>query len=316
MAYGKDTNSVLKQLSLFDGVLNFDYFDIDSLPNPLPPGLRVLRCSQTKVKELPQLPEGLEILVICYLEGLKVIPKLPSTLKILDCWGTPITVLPMLHDGLIELICTRTKITVLPKLPDSLKVLESSENAIKYVPKLGPNLKTLKLSSSKLVSLPEDLPYYLETLDVSNTFIKELPKLPSFLQTLSIVNTTVRQLPLLPDSLKALYLENTNVERLPNIPKRLYTISCLHNVLESSFDEGLPSSVEMIGCNCIYVKGKSIYDGGCFDCYFSKSEKTTSYSDKFNSWLKMRLSERVSNRALLIKSELYQTVYKRLRFED
>ena len=311
MAFGLDTDRVLKQLGSGANELNLDYFDIVKLPNPLPAGLRALRCSETKITELPPLPEGLEILIICYVAGLTSINKLPSTLKVLDCWGTPLKGLPQLPDGLKELVCGRTKITCLPPQPDSLEILRCSDTDIKYIPKLSLSLKNLNAGGSKLMKLPETVPYWLETLNLEGSCVTELPKnLPPYLTTLAINKTMISELPPLPDSLRNLYIERTLIKTLSKpLPKNLENIDCSRDLAEDIFAGILPLSIKSIGCSCVYLKGKAIYDEGCFDCYYTKN-CSGSYSDAYFTWYNSRCVDRAQERAYLIKTELIKAVYK------
>jgi len=315
MAFGKDTDRVLKQLSSFDGELNFDYFNIDKLPNPLPSGLRVLRLSETKITELPPLPEGLEILVMCYVAGINAITKLPSTLKTLDCWGSPIKCLPQLPKGLIELIISRTKINCLPAQPDSLQVLRFSDTDIKYISHLSPSLRFLNVSGSSLKRLPAELPYMLENLHLEGSHITELPKeLPKYLVNLVVNNTNISVLPPLPDSLRNLHIASTLIRALPNIPKSLEVLNCSRLISENLFEVSLPPTISCLECTCIYAKGKSIYDAGCFDCYYYKNCKGQSYAASFNTWFGSMREQRIQDRTLRIKSELVRAIHKPICF--
>lgn len=310
MAFGKDSDRVLKQLSSFNGELNFDYFDIDKLPNPLPSGLRVLRLSDTKITELPALPEGLETLVMCYVAGINAITKLPSSLKTLDCWGTPIKCLPPLPNGLIELIISRTKINCLPAQPDSLQVLRCSDTDIKYIANLSPSLRFLNVSGSSLKKLPSELPYMLENLYLEGSSVTELPKeLPKYLTNLVLNNTNISVLPPLPDSLRNLQIARTLIRILPNLPTSLEVINCSRVISENLFESGLPPPISCLECTCTYVKGKSIYDAGCFDCYYYKNCKGQSYAASFNNWFGSMREQRIQDRALRIKSELVRAIH-------
>lgn len=78
----------------------------------------------TKIKRLPDLPEGLILLVCENLPLLKSLPILPSSLLRLVCVNLPLTNLPTLPSRLTSLRCENIRyVTRIPDLPSSLRYL-------------------------------------------------------------------------------------------------------------------------------------------------------------------------------------------------
>jgi len=292
--------------------LRLDYTNIEELPDHFPKGLRVLCCSQTRINRVPSLPEGLEVLICCYVKQLTSIGTLPSTLLQLDIWGSPIERCPVLPRGLKTLDCSRTKITVLPMLPPTLLELRISETGIKYLPELSQGLTNLNISNTAISQIP-DLPLFLANLCIAGTKISVLPKkLPPYLRTFSYDKTRIGDLPILPDSLEMISLLFTKTTRLPNIPENLASMFCSMDFLES-FDV-LPKSLTYVGCACLAEKGQKRlrYDSSCFDCFdcFAANEKLD-YGDAFPLWRTMRVQKRITERASRLKEELVRRCFER-----
>ena len=86
MAYGADTNKLLRKLRACESTLNISGFRVDSLP-PFHRNLKYINCSGTQISELPELPPNLQILDIENTQ-ITVLPRLPRTLKSLRCANT------------------------------------------------------------------------------------------------------------------------------------------------------------------------------------------------------------------------------------
>jgi Leucine-rich repeat (LRR) protein len=105
----------------------------------MPRNLIVLNCSENNLTQLPQLPQ---------------------TLKILYCFGNPLSGPPKWF-------------------PDSLTMLDISGCDLEELPdRLPKSLNNLKCNNNKLYKLPEKLPSELNSLNCSYNQITELPQLP------------------------------------------------------------------------------------------------------------------------------------------
>ncbi len=98
------------------------------------------------------------------------LPKLPDSLRKLECSNNKLTSLPKLPNSLKELECSNNQLTILPKLPKSLQTLYCSNNQLTVLPKLPKSLRELYCGSNNLTSLPEknhisNYFYYDETCD-------------------------------------------------------------------------------------------------------------------------------------------------------
>jgi hypothetical protein len=158
--------------------LECNYCTLAGLPE-LPNGLRVLDCSFQQrggafedpvpfgFRELPPLPPSLRI-VKCSYVGLHQLPELPADLEELDCQSNPLGWyggLPALPPTLITLSCENCELQTLPPLPPSLLELTCSSNILHVLPELPPTLRKLKLKDTWTRYLPR-LPETLQDLDV------------------------------------------------------------------------------------------------------------------------------------------------------
>lgn len=115
MAYGPDTEELLRRLENCDVELDVSTLNLTSLPS-LPSKVKFLNCRRTPLTSLPELPPNLCALN-CRKTNLTRLPSLPSTVYILNCSDTQITELPPLPKSLIFLDCANTKIQLLPYAP-------------------------------------------------------------------------------------------------------------------------------------------------------------------------------------------------------
>lgn len=151
------------------------------------------------MKEIPELPETLEILK-CSKGQLTKLPDLPESLKLVACDDNKLTELPKLPKKLCELYCGYNDLSSLPELPDSLIVLSCCYNAINKLPDSLNGLLKLNCNNCKLAKL--------------NTFDK--------LEELTCDNNSFISFPILPDTLEVLHIGNCNITNLSNkLPKSL-----------------------------------------------------------------------------------------------
>lgn len=202
MAYGKDTEQLLKILEKYDyknpimwycyerkNLFLGEHLRIWSLP-PLPPRLESFSCYIKSIQNLRELPPKLRDLT---LRNMKIhsLPELPETLQYLECIDLHLLSLPKLPQGLKILICRNLKITSLPTLPETLEYLDCGDSHILSFPKLPPTLRVLFCDNTSISELPE-LPDSLEELYCQNIKqLHNLPKLPDRLRVLCCKNTHI-----------------------------------------------------------------------------------------------------------------------------
>jgi len=75
--------------------------------------------------------------------GLRELPPIPDGVEILHCNGNLLTFLPSLPAGLKELWCGQNYLTHLPALPESLEVLYIVDNMLTAIPDLPASLTWL-----------------------------------------------------------------------------------------------------------------------------------------------------------------------------
>ncbi len=192
---------------------------------------KTLNLSGIELEELPEIPEGVQILK-CGQNNLTKITKLPDSLLVLNCYDNQLTELPArLPSGLIHLNCQINKLKSLPPLPSTLQTLMCSSNQITELPDFSPDsqLKELSYSFAPLEKIGS-LPPGLEVLEVNNTNLRSLPKLPRTLRTLIVNNCPLDFLPLLPSGLITLRCNGTNISEIPDLPDSLENFSFGENM--------------------------------------------------------------------------------------
>jgi len=232
---------------------------IYSLPDHLPPCIRLIKITGTSLTSLPALPEGLQGLVVTNtpltslpalpegLQGLNVtntqltsLPALPERLQRLVVTGTSLTSLPALPEGLQRLVVTGTSLTSLPPLPERLQGLDVTDTPLTSLPALPERLQGLVVTDTPLTSLPP-LPEGLQELDVTDTPLTSLPPLPERLQRLVVTGTSLTSLPALPEGLQELDVTDTPLTSLPALPEGLQGLVVTDTPLTSlpALPEGL-----------------------------------------------------------------------------
>ena len=179
-------------------------------------------CNSCNLKKLPKLPESLKILN-CGNNKLTRLPKrLPTSLKFLHCWNNKINKLTDLPDTLIELDCTRNNLRELPK----------------FFPIC---LRQLSCSSNKLTKISKYLPETLTHLNFSNNSLIYMPKLPKKLTHLNCASNNLNEITNafyeqyeLPKTLELLWFYGNNFKELPDLHDSLILIS--HNKSSKDLD--------------------------------------------------------------------------------
>ena len=149
MAYGPDTDEMLKRIADCGDELTVSRLQITTLPS-LPTSLRKLFCINTTLTSLPELPSTLQVLY-CTNTPITELPSLPPTLQKLHCHTTQITSLPPLPANLNYIDCSITQITTLPSLPPKLRYLACIETQIKILSELPSSLRELYCQNTPLL---------------------------------------------------------------------------------------------------------------------------------------------------------------------
>ena len=110
----------------------------------------ILDTSLLNITSLPKLPETLRWLN-CENTQLSVLPTLPETLICLSCGDTNIHVLPELPETLRELYCENIQLSVLPELPETLICLFCGDTQLSVLPILPETLKILNCENTPLI---------------------------------------------------------------------------------------------------------------------------------------------------------------------
>lgn len=202
--------------------------NIVELPN-LEEGLQILVCSNNQIKKLPRLPSTLQELK-CSMNKIMRLPRLPVGLKKLDCSFNRLKKLPTIPKELTSLISSYNHITELPELSDSITYMNISDNKLIEVNNLPSNLEFVNISMNKLLKI-DQIPKNLKKLNLDFNHLEELPELPEGLEILSVNNNNLMSLPKLPKSLKELYCNGNKLSRLPSLPSGLNILECYDNFI-------------------------------------------------------------------------------------
>jgi Leucine-rich repeat (LRR) protein len=206
---------------------------IDDLPNTI----TVLNLNYDDLYEFPDLSRftNLKELYITK-NNFITIPKLPNTLKILDCsWNNSIRSFHSIPPNLVELHCQGNKLSYLPLLPDSLEHLSCGSNKFDFIPPLPSNLKNLFCMNNNLSMLPK-LPNTLTHLDCSKNKIKRLPICSINLRVFSCSHNKLTEIPKSYSNVILLYCSNNDIISLPFLSNKLAAITCYNTWLYSTFN--------------------------------------------------------------------------------
>jgi Leucine-rich repeat (LRR) protein len=162
------------------------------------------------------------------------LPKLPPSVKYIDCHNNRLTKIVELPPYLETLRCDGNFLTSLPPLPSTLKSLNSSNNQLMTLPELPSGLETMNIDMNQLSKLP-DLPSSLRYFHCSANRLTALPALPHELETLDCSKNQLTTLP--PLSQLSPFGVNINcdynrITALPALPSS-YTLSVKYNQLTS-----------------------------------------------------------------------------------
>lgn len=169
--------------------------------------------------------------------GLKALPPLPDTLRLLDA-----------SDNQLDHLSSIA-------LPRHLIYLCISNNRLSRLPTLPAKLERLFVDNNALTALPIDLPRGLLCLNAAENKIALLPTLPDTLTYLNVNDNQLVCLPKLPSTLVHLFVDNNFIHRLPNhLPTTLNHVSFFGNRLRQ-----LSEALFNLPYNCrIYIESNPL----------------------------------------------------------
>jgi Leucine-rich repeat (LRR) protein len=259
--------------------------------------VRELVCRGLSLAEIPELPEGLEILDASSNSELKRLPKLPKGLRELYTRHCELKELPKLPNSLQALGLKGPHLLWGARLPKELRALSVSDGNLEclgplnelrmlvcvnikfrdfYVPR---NLRMLSLNPKCNVGDEVVLNWFppeLEFLDISCEGIFRLANLPSTLKYLKI-GKSLQSMPNLPEGLEALNcFENWHLRELPNLPNSLKILDVGSSKIrrlpklpdglrrlycqksELTSLPSLPDALELINLSCTQICGELV----------------------------------------------------------
>ena len=206
---------------------------IDDLPNTI----TVLNLNYEDLHEFPDLSRFTNLKEL-YLKrnNFITIPKLPDTLKILDCsWNFLIKSFHSIPPNLVELHCQGNNLSYLPLLPSSLTYLNCNSNYFNFIPPLPSKLEKLFCTNNNLTMLPI-LPNTLTHFDCSKNKIKQLPICSRELYMISCSYNKLTEIPNSYSNVKLLYCSNNDIISIPFLSKNLAGIICGNTWIYSNFN--------------------------------------------------------------------------------
>ncbi len=181
-----------------------------------------LDLSWNELRELPEMPEGLDWLM-CSRNRLSSLQGIPSTVRTVIADQNEIRLVSGLPAGLIKMCLADNRIEHIDSLPPTLQLCYVSYNQLKSLPALPETVEVVSCMSNHLQQLPVHLPASLQTLLCDNNpRLSVLPDLPGNLIRLSVSGCQISRIPRLPDSLTVLDIRDTPVLHMENIPEYLF----------------------------------------------------------------------------------------------
>ena len=233
-------------------ILDIPPMRISRLP-ALPHKLKELSVRGVYFKEgiLPSLPTTLQILD-CYECNLIQLPELPKTLTYLDCSKNKLCYLPTLPSKLVILYCEQTLIQCFPEIPESLTLLDCSNNSgLRFLPKELHNVQEIRCDNCILTKLPQ-LPSTLKKINCTDNRLTELPELPNGLELLSCDRNLLTVLPTIPKSLQFFTCSKNKLSTLPRLPYTLRYIAWGGNKWNAKFAQIMLSTSPIHSINLWY----------------------------------------------------------------
>jgi Leucine-rich repeat (LRR) protein len=181
-----------------------------------------LDLSWNELRELPEMPEGLDWLM-CSRNRLTSLQGIPSTVRTLIGDSNKVRVVSGLPAGLIKMCLADNRIEHIESFPPTLQLCYVSYNNLQEFPPFPDTIEVLSVMSNNLRELPPRLPASLQTLLCDgNPRLSVLPEMPGNLVRLSVQQCNISRFPRLPDTLSVLDIRDTPVLHMENIPEYLF----------------------------------------------------------------------------------------------
>jgi hypothetical protein len=228
-------------------LLDIDCEGIREMRN-LPNSLRYLRVGKDLCCELV-LPEGLEAFVCYRNTGLRELPPLPASLKLLDISDSKISRLPSLPDGLRILFCQDTKVTTLPPLPAGLEQLNLNRSCVSGELEIPANMRRLWFGETAVrgVKWRGGVIPPLKWFIGYTSQLRQMPPLPEDIDYINVANCRLKGAWRgYFTNLSGLWCRTNKLTELPSIA-RAATLQCDENRLAYLPDVVLVPSVT---CSC------------------------------------------------------------------
>ena len=180
--------------------------------------------------------------------GITSLPKLPASLRSLNCSRNALTTLRDLSEtSITHLQFNANQITELPPLPQTLRSLSCDANLLENVDSLGafPSLEFLACSDNLLTELPDLHETNLWKLEVSGNRLSSLPQLPPGLEVLDCSRNQLSALPAIPE-LTHLDCDGNRLSSLPDFAPGLRRLVCNDNQL--TVLPALPDTLNVLQC--------------------------------------------------------------------
>lgn len=120
------TKEILEERTI-NRILHIEGNDVTSI-EAFPENVNTISIYNTDVEVLPELPDGLEQLVVKNNFFIKDLPNLPTSLRRLYCNNNSLQKLPKLPYGLLVLVCKSNVLKEIPYLPETLILFNCSDN--------------------------------------------------------------------------------------------------------------------------------------------------------------------------------------------
>lgn len=137
-----------------------------------------------------EFPIGLQEIVINQSRKIRDIPRYNDALQKIQHHDCNIKVLYRLPPTLKVLIISRNKLAVLPPLPNSIYQLDISENPFKQHPFYPAQLQFFYANDTKIKEFGV-FPQFTEIVKVRNTPVKKLMGLPPTIKEVNVAGTSI-----------------------------------------------------------------------------------------------------------------------------
>jgi Leucine-rich repeat (LRR) protein len=232
-----------------------------------------IKLPHLKIRELIILPTVNLVELHCNRANqLSFLPKMPPTLKYLDCSENQLTSLPELSTTQLHtLLCNYNKLIELPRLPKTITEINCSNNQLSSLSNVRETiLKTLICNNNQLQILPQ-FPPTLDEINFNSNLVKQFPKIynakyirckhnlistitqiSNSLIILECSNNYIKFIKYLPCNLQKLYCSYNLLKKIPYQPNSLIELNCMGNQITDLFY--LSDNLERLNCSYNLLK--------------------------------------------------------------